>query len=310
MNTLDENILMDIARTSIKKTLGAFKEKNTDESANSIKKGVLSEEIKKAKELVNEALIVLPKSFILKTQWIKQKTKEAHDKLYKGYVERFNKVSNELDAVSKSDVYKIRSLKLEEVSNLNAIKLHELYFGNISDLSSQIHRDSLAFIKLSRDWGTFENWQFDFRATALASKDGWVVLYYEPFKNKYINCMIDGDSCNIPLGGIPIIVLDMAEHAYFEGYLGDKESYVNAMMKELNWDIIEARMTIAERPNLKDLYQVVPMVSSQPEKLSDLASNTSPIGKDQILPPGVTQIPAPGSDMQVNPRPSVQESKK
>lgn len=265
----------------------------------------LQEVVDHGKKLLKEALVLIPKTFVLKTDWLSSKTKEAHEKLYRNYIAQFNQASSELDTVGREDVVKLRSLKLDETYNLNAIKLHELYFGNISDQQSEIHRDSIPYMRLGRDWGTFENWQFDFRATAMASREGWVVLYYDPYKNKYLHAMIDGHSENLPLCGIPVLVIDVWSHAFYKDYLDDKKSYVNAMMREINWQIVEARMVVAERANLQDLYLVRPLVDNVPQKMLDQASNTPPIGKNQVSPGGVERIPAPGSDMQVNPKPMV-----
>jgi len=265
----------------------------------------LAETLEKGKKALKEALIVLPKTFVIKTQWLSSKTKAAHEKLYQGYVANFNQVSAKLDTVNRQDTGELRHLKLDETFNLNAIKLHELYFGNISDQQSQIHRDSLPYMRLGRDWGTFENWQFDFRGVGEAARDGWVVLYYDPFKDRYLHAMVDGNTENIPMCCIPILVLDMHEHAYFYDFLTDKTSYIHAMMREINWNIVEARMVIAERANLKDLYMVRPLVDNTPTKMVDQASNLPPIGKDQVVPGGVEQIPAPGSPMQTEPRPMV-----
>lgn len=265
----------------------------------------LLEVAQKGKDLIKETLILIPKTFVLKTDWLSHKTKESHERIYKNYITQFNQSSAELDTVSREDIIKLRSLKLDETYSLNGVKLHELYFGNISDQQSEIHRDSIPYMRLGRDWGTFENWQFDFRGTALASREGWVVLYYDPFKDKYLHAMIDGHTDNIPLCCIPILVLDMWSHAYYKDFLDDKKSYVNAMMREINWQIVEARMVIAERANLKDLYLVRPLVDNVPQKMIDQASNTAPIGKNQVSPSGIERLPAPGSDMQVNPRPMV-----
>ena len=294
---MDQKTLQEIAMKAIKTSLG--------NSLIASPKQKVVEAVDKGKNLIKEALIVIPKTFILKTEWLSAKTKETHENLYKNYIAQFNQASAELDTVGREDITKLRSLKNDEAYSLNAIKLHELYFGNISDQQSEIHRDSIPYMRLGRDWGTFENWQFDFRGTALASREGWIILYYDPFKDKYMHAMVDGHTENIPVCGIPILVLDMWSHAYFKDYLDDKKSYVNAMMREINWQIVEARMVIAERANLKDLYMVRPLVNNVPQKMIDQASNTPPIGKDQVTPGGVEQFPAPGSDMQVNPRPMV-----
>lgn len=307
--TIKQERLQEIAKTKVRQALqnaGVLAPEQTISKVTpsaTIQK--ISENVEKSAKALKEALIVLPKTFLLKTEWLSAKTKETHEKLYKGYAASFNQASAELDSVSREDITKLRNLKENETYNLNAVKLHELYFGNISDQASQIHRDSIPYMRVSRDWGTFENWQFDFRAVAMAAREGWAILYYDPFKDKYLHAMVDGHTVNIPLCGIPVLVIDMWSHAYFKDYMEDKKSYVNAMMREINWNIVEARMVIAERANLKDLYLVRPLVDNQPQKMIDQASNTAPIGKDQVSPGGVEQIPAPGSDMQVNPRPQV-----
>jgi len=299
--SINEKNLQEIAKNAVRVSL----ERQGVLSAPPSVKTKILEAVKSSKELLKEALVLIPKTFVLKTEWLSSKTKEAHEKLYKDYIARFNQASSELDVVSREDSVKMRSLKLDETYNFNAVKLHELYFGNIADQQSEIHRDSIPYMRLSRDWGSFENWQFDFRGTALSSREGWVILYYDPFKDKYMHAMIDGHTENVPICGIPVLVLDMWSHAFYKDYLTDKKSYVNAMMREVNWNIVEARMVIAERANLKDLYLVRPLVNNTPQKMIDQASNTPPIGNDQVAPGGVERFPAPGSDMQINPRPVV-----
>lgn len=302
-NQLDKTRLDEVAKKAVRDSLrssGALAKPQTPTIVQKV-----TEAVEKGKKLLSEALVVLPKTFALKTQWLSAKTKTAHEKLYQGYVARFNTASSHLDTVKRENVTDLRNLKLEETYNLNGVKLHELYFGNIADPNSQVHRDSIPYMRLTRDWGTFENWQYDFLAVGEAAREGWVALYYDPFKNRYLNAMIDGHASNMPLCAIPVLVMDMWAHAYYADFLNDKTSYLRAMMREINWSIVEARMVVAERANLHDLYAVRPLVDSTPTRMVDQASNVPPIGKDQINPGGVESIPAPGSTMQVNPRPPV-----
>lgn len=245
------------------------------------------------KALLKEASVLIPRTFTLKTEFLSSKAKQAHESLYKAYVDTFNKVSSMLDTVNTEDASanssSARSLKLDEQYNLNAAKLHELYFSNISDLGSQVSVDSIPYIRLSRDFGSFDRWQFDFRACAMAAREGWVVTYYEPYKNIYMNCVIDGHSTGIPLGGIPIVVLDMWSHAYYRDYLEDKKSYINAMMKELNWNVVEARMTVAEKANTDIIFKIAPIMNSVPERiLQNLNADNAPIEKEQIKTSEIT----------------------
>lgn len=289
----------EIVKASIKESLGKSnivpkKEQKINETP---AKATLSVPQKQPeggkKSVLKEALALVPRSFLLKTEFLSSKAKQTHEQLYKGYVEAFNKVSSLLDAANTEDASSnssaLRSLKIDEQYNLNALKLHELYFTNISDLASQISVDSIPYMRLSRDYGSFDRWQFDFRACAMSAREGWVVTYFEPYRNVYVNCVVDGHNTGIPVGGIPVVVLDMWSHSYFRDYLDDKKSYINAMMKELNWNVVEARMTVAEKANLDVLFRIAPVVNSAPERiLQNLTANAPPIEKDQIQSSEIT----------------------
>ena len=203
----------------------------------------------KDKGPVNEAIIAVPKQYDLATELLSQKAKGAHEKLYKGYVENLNRTSAQLDTVDRAmagHTSAYRSLKLSEAYNRNSVHLHELYFANVSDVQSEVSYDSLAHMKLSQDFGTFDDWQWDFIACAMSAQGGWAVTAYDMFLRRYVNVMIDGHTGNIPVGCYPVIVMDMWEHAFFRDYLEDREKYLTSMMRELNWDVIEKRVERAE----------------------------------------------------------------
>jgi len=201
-------------------------------------------------ERLDEAYVAEPKVFKQVSEFSTQKTKDAHESLYKGYVETLNRISAEMDtadrnaADSKHSQY--RSLKLDEVYNLNATWLHELYFANAFDPHSEITMDSLSYMRLERDWGTFEDWQRDFMACALSAGSGWAVCGYHMFLQRYVNTVVSHHSGDVMLGLYPVIVVDMWEHAYFRDYLTDKKSHLIARMREFNWSVIEDRFKKAE----------------------------------------------------------------
>jgi Fe-Mn family superoxide dismutase len=200
---------------------------------------------------VNEALVAQPKTYDIKTEFLSGNNKRNHKELYEGYIENFNKVSAELDTAdreqSNSNHSQFRSLKLDETYNMNALYLHELYFANIGDIQSNITMDSLSYIKISRDFGEFDKWQTDFLACCAASRCGWAITYYNLFTQTYMNAVVDLHSLEIPIGCFPIIVMDVWQHAYYKDYLRDVKTYSTAMMKELNWGVIEDRIKKAEK---------------------------------------------------------------
>jgi Fe-Mn family superoxide dismutase len=282
---MDES-LRKLIQESVKSTFeGKFPKKTAAKEPSKL----IEKVVEKVKTLT-ESVILLPKIWILKTERLSNKTKQAHLKLYKEHLEAANKIGIRLEAVNRevadADHSAFRSLKVDEAENKNSAMLHELYFSNISDLMSEVHADTLAYMRLARDWGTFDNWQFDFIACCMSAREGWAVTYLDPFKNKYMNCVIDGDSCNVPLGGIPVIVIDMHTHSYFHDYVDEKRLYVNAMMKELNWNVVEARIIVAEKANLQDLFAVMPEQGIEAEKmLPQVPQNQPPIKSGEPIHP-------------------------
>ena len=200
---------------------------------------------------LHESLVAQPKTYKNNTEFLSSKTKLAHKELYESYIENFNKVSAKLDTVDRGEVNanhsEFRSLKIDETYNMNAMYLHELYFANISDLTSQITMDSLAYMRLARDFGDFDAWQKDFLACCQASRCGWAITYYNLFTQTFMNAVVDLHSIEVPVGCYPVIVMDVWQHAYYRDYLRDVKTYSTAMMKELNWSVIEERIKKAEK---------------------------------------------------------------
>lgn len=204
-------------------------------------------------ETLNESYVAEPKPFKQVSELVSQKTKDSHTELYKQYVDTLNGVSAELDTAERSAADSkhsdFRSLKLDETYNMNAVWLHELYFSNCFDPHSEITMDTKAYMRLERDFGTFEDWQKDFMACALSAGNGWAVCGYHMFLKRYVNTVISNHSQDVFVGLYPLIVIDMHEHSYYRDYLSDKKSYLISQMRELNWNVIEGRFLKAEAIN-------------------------------------------------------------
>jgi Fe-Mn family superoxide dismutase len=228
-----------------------MKTSKTNEWIDSVIKNAVNQSIGDVKRtLLDEAYVAEPKPFKQVSELVSQKTKDAHTALYKEYVEASNKVSAELDTADRSaggsKHSTFRSLKLDEAYNLNALWLHELYFANCFDPHSEIVMDSIAYLKLQRDFGTFDDFQRDLIACATSCGNGWAVCGYHTFLRRYVNVMVSNHSQDVMLGLYPVIVIDCWEHAYARDYLTDKKSYIVAMMRQFNWTVIEDRFKRAE----------------------------------------------------------------
>lgn len=228
------------------KTLQELREEKRQRAADSR----MSRRSSLSREPVAESYVAEPKPYNQVTEFVSQKTKDAHSAIYRDYLETLNRVSAELDTVSRGEADSrhsaYRGLKLDETYNLDSVWLHELYFSNCFDPHSEVYMDSKAYLRLERDFGTFEDWQKDFLACAMACGNGWAVCGYNMFLKRYVNTMVSNHSQDVMLGLYPLVVIDMHEHAYFKDYQTDKKSYAVAMMREFNWEVIEERFLKAE----------------------------------------------------------------
>lgn len=200
---------------------------------------------------IDESLSAQEKKFTFNSEFLSNENFQNHIELYQGYLKNFNEVSAKLDTVDKQNVNcnhsEFRSLKLDETFNMNGVYLHELYFANIGDPHSEIKMDSLSYMRLARDFGSFDDWQKDFIACASASQCGWAITYLNTYTQTYMNAVVDLHSNNIPFGSYPVIVMDAWQHAYYRDYLKDVNTYTRAMMKLLRWPIIEERIKKADQ---------------------------------------------------------------
>ncbi len=200
---------------------------------------------------LSEAYVTQAKQFSLNTELMSSKTKKVQQEMLNGYVDTLNHVAASLDTANpedaNSDSSKFRSLKIDETYNMNGAFLFGMHFENISDPQSKIMVDSLTFMRLERDFGTFDSWQKDFIACALSSRSGWVVTVYNGFLNRYMNICIDSNDIGVPVNCYPLIVLSMHPESYVRDYLSDKKAYVYAMMQELKWDVVESRFKKSDK---------------------------------------------------------------
>jgi len=134
----------------------------------------------------------------------------------------------------------ISRLKRDEAAALNATLLHELYFASLGG-DGRTPPEEMA-TALARDFGSVLRWRQEFMALAgaLAGGSGWVLLTYVPRDGRLINQSAADHSQNIA-GGIPILALDMYEHAYHLDFGANATAYVAAFMRNIDWEAVQTR---------------------------------------------------------------------
>lgn len=179
---------------------------------------------------------------------ISKKTIEVHwNKLYQGYVKKWQEIQEKLDLVNLSSANatfsELRALKIEETFTANAIILHEAYF----DILGGDGKEEREIVKaIERDFGSFEKWLEEFKALGMASR-GWVILAFDFNDGKLRNYIADAHNLYGIWGAAPILVLDMYEHAYFIDFGSDKKTYIETFFQNLNWKIINKKFQKVEK---------------------------------------------------------------
>jgi len=201
---------------------------------------------------LNEAYVVSPRKFQLSTEKLSEKVKAARIRHFEKSVTTLNRVSAELDGArieeADNDISNtFRNLKIAESFAINDSFLQGKFMDNISDPNSEINMDMLCYMRLTRDFGTFDNWQKHFIACAKSSRDGYAVTAYSIYLRRYINFVVDSADIGVPFSAIPVIVLDVSEGCYYRDYLDNIELYITNMMRELKWGIIDDRFKTCEK---------------------------------------------------------------
>jgi len=165
---------------------------------------------------------------------------QHHDVLYAGYVKKTNEIRKALETVDKSTTNatfsQLRELKVEETFALNGVKLHESYFDNLGGKGGE--PQGIAAKWIAEDFGSFAAWAEEFKAMGIASR-GWVVLAMDLETGRLHNFMCDIHNQGGIWGAVPVMVLDVYEHAYFLDYATNRKGYLEAFMKNIQWQECE-----------------------------------------------------------------------
>lgn len=187
---------------------------------------------------MNEERTVKPLKFSELPGLSAKQLSEHHDVLYAGYVKKYNEIQEKMKTVNLAETNAtfslLRELKLEETFALNGIKLHEGYFDNLG--GNGIPEGEILKM-IEQDFGSFEKWAEEFKALGICAR-GWVVLAYDWESKKLKNILCDFHSHGGVWGFSSLLILDVYEHAYFIDYATARKAYIEAFMKNVDWEFV------------------------------------------------------------------------
>jgi Fe-Mn family superoxide dismutase len=165
-----------------------------------------------------------------------------HDKHHAAYVAGANTALDALaEARSKHDFSKIAAVERALAFNVSGHVLHSLFWQNMAPKSGGQPDGTLA-TQIDRDFGTFAAFREQMVNAAMTIMgSGWAALCWDPVGKKLLTTQIHDHQSQITQGGIPLLVLDAWEHAYYLQYGPDKKKFFEAIWNVWNWADVARR---------------------------------------------------------------------
>ena len=175
-----------------------------------------------------------------------------HDKHHAGYVKGANDAIERLDeARKKEDFTRIAALERSLAFNLSGHVLHSLFWQNMTGKGGGRPQGELKRA-IERDFGDFEAFRRQMVAAASSIMgSGWAALVWEPVGKRLLTTQIYDHQSNLSQAGLPLMVLDAWEHAFYLQYQNRKTEFFEAVWNVWNWQDIGRRFDTVVETNLK-----------------------------------------------------------
>jgi Fe-Mn family superoxide dismutase len=171
-----------------------------------------------------------------------------HFTLYKGYVTNTNTLTEKLAGLAKEAKNKtpeFAELKRRFGWEFNGMRLHEYYFGNMIKGGANQDAGARLMKKLIEDFGSYKDWEDDFKATGTMRGIGWVTLYYDMQGGRLFNTWIDEHAVGHLSGASPLLIMDVFEHAFITDYGLKRADYIESFFKAIDWKTAAGRFETA-----------------------------------------------------------------
>ena len=170
-----------------------------------------------------------------------------HSKHHQNYVNGANTALEKLEAARKdgSIAAVVTALSKDLAFNLGGHTNHSLFWENLGPNGGGKPTGALA-AAIDADFGSFEEFQKHFAAAALGLQgSGWAVLAYDKIGERLVIEQMTDQQGNLSIDLVPLLLLDMWEHAFYLQYKNVKADYVAAVWNVFNWDEVATRYAAA-----------------------------------------------------------------
>jgi Fe-Mn family superoxide dismutase len=185
-----------------------------------------------------------------KTHGFSAKQLDAHYGLYKGYVGKYQTITQAIQALTPQQLegangtyHLYRELLVEQSFALNGVLLHEAYFEALGGASNTLPSPALKQL-LTHHFGGWEGFTAHLVAAGNCMR-GWAILAVNLRDGGLHWYGLDSHNQFSPLLSLPVLVVDVYEHAYLLDFSTDRKAYLNALLKTIDWGIVEQRLSLA-----------------------------------------------------------------
>ncbi|MFG6401275.1 MULTISPECIES: superoxide dismutase [unclassified Microbacterium] len=165
-----------------------------------------------------------------------------HDKHHQAYVTGANTALEQLaEARETGNLANINKLSKDLAFNLGGHTNHSIFWTNLSPNGGDKPTGELA-AAIDDFFGSFDKFQAHFTAAALGVQgSGWAGLFWDSIGQNLIIDQFFDQQGQIVAGTVPLLLLDVWEHAYYLDYKNVRADYVKAFWNIVNWDDVQQR---------------------------------------------------------------------
>lgn len=177
---------------------------------------------------------------------ISRRTHEEHFKLFQGYANKTNEIRKslaemEVDPAKSNQIFsQMRALKVDYSFAYGGYVNHAIYFDILGG-SGEPSGEALKMIE--RDFGSFDAWKTDLKATGIAGR-GWVWLAYDMEEKSLFNYIGDAQNTFPMWNSVPILAMDVYEHAYYLDFATARAGYIDAFVQVIDWESVNRRLSL------------------------------------------------------------------
>jgi Fe-Mn family superoxide dismutase len=185
---------------------------------------------------------------------LKDETVQHHEELLESYEKSMKHFEGEYKKVMRSNnekdtpnMGKLREITQSYAHNCNAVRFHTMYMDDVvNSRPYSIDKDTQMKAMLKELYDS-NQMTHELNRMAKIPRSGWVVMNYCLITKKLYLSVVDLHDQHVVACAVPVMALDMWEHAYFNDFGSDKEAYIDWFLGRMDWRNVRKRIKNYQR---------------------------------------------------------------